>query len=111
MVKDFLRGYILSNICFYSYLNFKIYLAGEQVCKTKDSDSCLQKSPGWSKSYTCENSRGYCTTWSKDLKRCCPKACKNTEPFTEYECRVTKGKGSCTYPNDAQCSVNGKIVT
>ena len=89
-------------------MNFLIDILGDYDCETSDSDSCLQGSPGWSSSYTCTNSKGYCKRWMKDMKRCCPKTCENTKPFTEYECRVAKGKGTCIYPNEAQCPLDGK---
>ena len=88
----------MNNLCF----------AGDYACEMKDSDNCLQESPSWSKSYTCATSKGYCKRWSKDMMRCCPKTCENTKPFSEYECRVAKGKGTCTYPNEAQCLSKGK---
>ena len=87
-----------------------LYSPGDYTCEMKDSDDCLQESPNWSKSYTCATSKGYCKRWSKDMKRCCPKTCENTKPFSEYECRVAKGKGTCTYPNEAQCLNKGKQI-
>ena len=46
----------------------------------------------------------HCNDWAKDTRRCCPQACWNTEPFTKAVCEASGGKGTCIYPNDAQCS-------
>ena len=85
-----------------------------EVCKPKDNDACLQSSPGWSASWTCENTgTEYCESWAKDMKRCCPESC-NTEnlvtiKFSEEDCNKSSGKGTCTYPNKAQCT-DGKLL-
>jgi len=72
-----------------------------EVC---DNDLCLQNSPDWDAQYTCENSEVYCDEWSKDMHRCCPDTCE-TGPLSEEECNALSGKGTCTYPNEAQsCS-------
>jgi len=73
-----------------------------QRCQPKDSDACLQASPGWSTSFTCSNSIGYCTSYGKDMRRCCPESCA-TGVFTEQDCIAFSGSGACTYPNEAQC--------
>ena len=36
------------------------------------------------------------------MKRCCPTSC-GTGEFTESDCYADNSKGTCTYPNDAQC--------
>ena len=76
-------------------------------CQTKDSDACLQASPGWGTSYTCSSSIGWCFSWGKDLRRCCPESC-GTGIFQEKDCLAFSSEGTCTYPNEAQCSV-GKL--
>merc|ERR1711963_249117 len=75
-------------------------------CQPKDSDACLQASPGWS-TYVCSSSSsiGYCTSWGKDMRRCCPESCA-TGIFTEQACNQFPGQGTCTYPNEAQCPVD-----
>ena len=42
------------------------------------------------------------------MKRCCPKTC-NIEAFTETDCNAFSGKGTCKYPNDAQCPEIGSF--
>ena len=79
------------------------------TCTPRDSDRCLQSSSGWS-SYSCSNADYYCDSWSKDIRRCCPESCKNTLAFTESVCMDSKGKGKCTYPNEAQCPEGKTIV-
>ena len=71
-------------------------------CQVKNSDSCLESSPGWT-DHTCAGAFEYCETWEKDMKRCCPKTC-GTGEFTEGDCKSSSGKGTCKYPNEAQCS-------
>jgi len=75
---------------------------GSEACQPKDSDVCLQTSPKWSKNYKCATSKGYCTTWGKDLRRCCPESC-GTGAFLEMHCNAFSGSGTCVYPNQAQC--------
>ena len=67
-----------------------------------DSDSCLQASPDWGSGYKCADETSYCSSWGKDMRRCCPVAC-NTGRFTERMCNRFKGSGTCIYPNNAQC--------
>ena len=64
---------------------------------TQDSDLCLQTTGGWS-SYSCKNSKDYCSTWQKDVYRCCPEVCGIKEPFTKSDCIRHGGKGICIYP-------------
>ena len=40
------------------------------------------------------------------MRRCCPISCE-TGLFTEEDCHAFDGKGTCTYPNDAQCTKTG----
>ena len=75
-------------------------------CVIKDDDKCLQKSPGWSISYKCKTSTQYCNSWAKDMKRCCPDTCKSGE-FTEVDCRLSKGLGTCIYPSVSQGCKSG----
>ena len=74
------------------------------MCKAKDSDTCLKASgKNWS-TYTCSSSTKWCTSWAKDMKRCCPESCGVTGSFSESDCKDVGGKGSCKYPNEAQCN-------
>ena len=41
------------------------------------------------------------------MRRCCPEACASGV-FTEDDCLAFDGKGTCTYPNDAQCPQSSK---
>ena len=75
-------------------------------CTPKDDNGCLQTTPGWDETYTCESSTQYCSSYGKDMMRCCPEAC-NTGTFTEEDCNGFGGLGTCVYPNDAQCNVKG----
>ena len=65
---------------------------------------CLQNSKGWGEikdgkyEHMCANSQDYCGTWPKDMKRCCPDTCENSEAFSEEVCKTTDGKGECQYP-------------
>ena len=96
-------------------------------CQTKDSDACLQASPGWDTSSTCQSSTYKCKSWGKDMMRCCPESCTSwyidqgdfevlgsyTGIFKEKDCETFGilnpfSNGTCTYPNEAQCSV-GKL--
>ena len=54
-------------------------------------------------SWGCRWNINYCKSWGKDVRRCCPETC-GTGVFTEEDCNSFDGKGSCVYPNDAQCS-------
>jgi len=69
----------------------------------QDSDSCLQVSPDWNSDFTCAGSAPrLCSEWSKDMHRCCPESC-NTGALDEVACNALSGKGTCIYPNEAQC--------
>ena len=72
------------------------------MCKPKDSDACLEAAGSNWKGYTCRHSTQWCTSWGKDMKRCCPESCEVTWAFYESTCRNDKGKGDCKYPNEAQ---------
>ena len=71
-----------------------------------DSDVCLQNSPEWGDAYDCKSSIAFCENYGKDMKRCCPDTC-NTGVFTEDDCNSFDGFGTCTYPNEAQCTTMG----
>ena len=99
-------------------------------CQTKDSDACLQTSPGWNTSDTCQSSTHKCKSWGMDMMRCCPESCTSwyfgqghllelftdayTGIFPEKDCETfsilyPSSQGDCTrYPNEAQCPV-GKL--
>ena len=78
-------------------------------CALRDSDECLQNSPGWDTRFKCSTSTQYCTTYAKDLRRCCPISCE-TGPFNEDDCNNFDASGTCIYPNDAQCSLTGLSI-
>ena len=84
------------------------YFLGD-TCKVKDSDACIQEA--WGSSYKCSTaSKGYCTSYAKDMRRCCPDSCE-TGPLTEEACNNLKStSGTCTYPNDAQCEIEGCYI-
>ena len=69
-------------------------------CVEKDDDVCLQISPQWDATYDCASSTVWCTTWSKDMQRCCPDSC-GTGALNEAECLLLPDQGTCTYPNGA----------
>ena len=76
-------------------------------CLKKDNDVCLQDSPHWGPSYTCTNSKQWCSSWGKDMRRCCPNIC-NSGQFTEEDCNsFSCGSesfcGTCEYPIDLEC--------
>lgn len=77
-------------------------LSDLDTCLPKDNDGCLQTSPEWDNSYTCSSSIEYCETYGRDMRRCCPESC-GTGAFTAKECNSFVGKGTCKYPNEAQC--------
>ena len=72
-----------------------------------DSDECLKKSKDW-ENYKCSEAKGYCNSWEKDVRRCCPTTCENLIPFDNVKCEASDAKGVCTYPNEAQCPSSGK---
>ena len=77
-------------------------------CQPKDSDSCLQASPGWYSSSRCSEETYWCTSYAKDMHRCCPESC-DTGTLTEDQCHALLRSGTCTYPNSAQCPGNFHI--
>ena len=80
-----------------------------EKCYPKDSDVCLGASTGWpnTKCSTPNIQNGeWCTTYGKNVRRCCPETCR-TGTFTEADCNSFPGHGHCIYPNDAQCPKNG----
>ena len=75
---------------------------GEASCTPKNDNVCLQDSPHWGSQYTCNAEGGgkpgtqWCTSWSKDMFRCCPEECnRNGAPLSESDCNDLQGKGSC----------------
>ena len=81
------------------------YLFSES-CVPSDSNKCLQDSPDWGIAYNCGNSIEYCSSYGKDMRRCCPDSC-NTGIFTAEDCEAFNGNGTCIYPNLAQCHIGG----
>ena len=79
-------------------------------CTPKDSYACLKNSPRYNwNNYDCASYTNNCETYAKDFKRCCPISC-GSENFTKEECNKSSGKGSCVYPNEAQCPEKGKLI-
>ena len=74
-----------------------------------DSNLCLQSSPEWGVSYNCKNSKEWCNTWARDMRRCCPKTCKNDKLFTKSVCNSIYSNGSCHYPFDTLDGDCGKV--
>lgn len=100
MIKVILYFFILATLLSNAHT---VRTKRQDGCKVKDDDVCLQNSPSWKSSYTCATSTGYCSSWAKDMRRCCPISC-NSGHFTHVDCLISNGKGACRYPNDAQCS-------
>jgi len=71
----------------------------------QDSDSCLQQSSAgaWEGDSCADASYSECTSWAKDMQRCCPEKC-GTGALDEDACNSLNGVGVCNYPNEAQCS-------
>merc|ERR1719219_1921588 len=69
--------------------------SSESICFPRDSDECIKEEWG---------SYNYCDSYNKLSYRCCPETCNNGEELLEEDCNELTGHGSCTYPNDAQCS-------
>ena len=108
-------------------VSFTVFTA---PCVPSDSDSCLQRSPLWGSSYTCNyfvRNPGECDSdeYEKDGRRCCPDACKNLERhydpipyldphiFTKADCNNSQSTGNCDYSpqiydEGAQCRKPGK---
>ena len=87
------------------------------ACSAKDSDKCLHDETGerWKyplSTWNCHDfkqgggNRDDCDTYAKDVRRCCPEACGNEEPFTKAVCEATASTESdeCRYPHSGQCS-------
>ena len=91
----------------YTLLTSGLYqsLFSAAFCEPKDDDACLQQSPEWDDTYQCSTSIDFCTSYGKDMRRCCPDSC-GSGLFTLDKCIAFDGLGTCTYPNDAQCSGN-----
>ena len=80
--------------CLVNIRNSFIFLS--DLCNPKDDDHCLQTSPGWGASYECFSSTEYCSSYGKDMMRCCPETC-NTGAFTREDCNGYDGFGKCIY--------------
>ena len=108
-------------------VSFTVFTA---PCVPSDSDSCLQRSPLWGSSYTCNyfvRNPDKCNSdeYEKDGRRCCPDACKNLDRhynpilyldphiFTKADCNNSQSTGNCDYSpqiydEGAQCRKPGK---
>lgn len=78
-------------------------------CVVRNSDACLQASPDWNSNYICIESKKWCNSWAKDMWRCCPETC-NAGPLTVAQCDALDAKGTCAYPNEAQCSGENRLA-
>jgi len=47
----------------------------------------------------CASSVNYCSTWARDMHRCCPVSCSVAPVCTAEACEALIGKGTCTFPN------------
>jgi len=70
----------------------------EQACNTVDNDYCLQSAPTWSSASACASRTSFCSSYAKDMHRCCPVACGAFPVCTVEACNALGGKGTCTYP-------------
>ena len=61
-----------------------------------DNDKCLRESSGFGASDTCTSSVGKCTSHSKDMHRCCSKACSVTAVCSLNVCNALTGAGDCS---------------
>ena len=77
----------------------------------RNSDECLASTPNWGPGSRCDGAGSMCVdrsgSWAKDVRRCCPETC-GTGILTKDMCEALVSKGTCTYPNAAQCSEEGK---
>merc|ERR1712060_617595 len=72
----------------------------------EDSDQCLNEA--WKASFgswTCSGATRFCSSWDKDMHRCCPQACNVDLICAEAACLALSGKGECTFPNPALTAV------
>jgi len=73
-----------------------------------DNDKCLRESSGFGASDTCASSVGKCTSHSKDMHRCCSKACSVTAVCSLNVCNALAGAGDCSsLPLDCGMQVDG----
>ena len=80
-------------------------------CHKVDSDSCITKE--WSKYRVskCSQVKKYCTSYNKNMHRCCPRTC-GVEPIcTKSECEKLNGKGTCDSLPDGSSSSGGGSST
>merc|ERR1711865_852034 len=64
-----------------------------------DNDQCLQSSQSWGSGYTCATGTSWCTSWAKDMQRCCPNACGTARLGSQSQCDAMGGSGQCVgYP-------------
>jgi len=83
------------------------------TCETQgnaefDNDKCLQDSSGFGATDTCASSVGKCTSDSKDMHRCCSKACSVTAVCSLNVCNALAGAGDCSsLPLDCGVQVDG----
>merc|ERR1712166_809510 len=83
------------------------------TCETQgnaefDNDKCLQDSSGFGATDTCASSVDKCTSDSKDMHRCCSKACSVTAVCSLNVCNALAGAGDCSsLPLDCGVQVDG----
>merc|ERR1719356_2210597 len=70
-------------------------------CGESKLPSCLSDKSMWGvEGARCEpHYQQYCSSWSKDMHRCCPDLCQVDPVCTASECEKLQGLGTCTYPN------------
>merc|ERR1712166_1079267 len=71
------------------------------TCETQgnaefDNDKCLRDSSGFGATDTCASSVDKCTSDSKDMHRCCSKACSVTAVCSLNVCNALAGAGDCS---------------
>jgi len=74
----------------------------DPTCRT--DDQCLQQSWGWGPTYTCAASTVWCTSWGKDMHRCCPDACAVERVCNVEDCNLAGRFGTC---DNFQCGPGG----
>ena len=80
-------------------------------CHKVDSNSCITKE--WSKYGVskCSQVKKYCTSYNKNMHRCCPSTC-GVEPIcTKSECEKLNGKGTCDSLPDGSSSSSGSSTS
>jgi len=75
-------------------------------CPPYNDDICIKNSPYWGSQHSCTSSIQFCTSWAKDMQRCCSLAC-GTVYLTEMACAAVTSAGSCRYPHSGSSDCGG----